>query len=470
MSDDAVLAVAPLLVYGLGRSGSAVVARAREAGESVVFVESRPEGEDVRVAQGLGARRVRDADEALRLTPPPRVCVAAPGVPIDHPDLASLRDAGVDVIGEVVWTLRRSPARTVGVTGTAGKGTVTRWLTDVLIGAGVDAVAGGNIVPALAAVARPEATLVVELSSFQLERAPGLRPDVAVVLNLGVDHLDRHRDVATYHAAKHALVAELDDRSTFVANADDRAVSDWADASRARVRRFSLAGPADAMWDRASDRLRLDGRDLVRAADLRVQGAHQVANALAVALAADALGVSVDRIKDGLLAFGGLPGRYTEVGRLGEVRFVDDSIATRALAVDAALRTGEGPVVWIVGGVDKGGDVASLADAITGRVVLTLGIGASGPAYAAAARAFAPADVAPPGDGAEALAWAVRRAYAHLCEHHEGRGTVLLAPLAASFDQFRDYVERGATFAAAVADLTTELAGADGRTAWTPSS
>ncbi len=447
------LVAAPLLVYGLGRSGGAVVARARAAGEPVVFVESRPEGEDVRLAQGLGARRVRDAAEALRSAPPPRVCVAAPGVPIDHPDLDTLREAGVEVIGEVVWVLRRTPARTVGVTGTAGKGTVTRWVTDVLTGAGVDAVAGGNIVPALAAVARPHATLVVELSSFQLERAPGLRTDVAVVLNLGVDHLDRHGDVATYHAAKHALVRDLDERSVFVANADDARVAAWADASRARVRRFSLVGPADATWDRASDQLRLDGRDLLRAADLGVRGDHQVANALAVALVADALGVPHDRLVAGLLAFRGLPGRYTEVGRVGGVRFVDDSIATRALAVEAALRATDAPVVWIVGGVDKGGDVTSLAHAIVDRVVLTLGIGASGAAYAAAARAFAPAEVAPPGDGPAALAWAVERGYAYLNEHHAGRGTVLLAPLAASFDQFHDYVQRGATFTAAVADL-----------------
>jgi UDP-N-acetylmuramoylalanine--D-glutamate ligase len=171
-----------------------------------------------------------------------------------------------------------------------------------------------------------------------------------------------------------------------------------------------------------------------------------------------------------LRAFRGLPGRFMEVGRLGGVRFVDDSIATRALAVGAALRASEGPVVWIAGGVDKGGDVASLANAIDGRVVLTLGIGASGAAYAQAARAFAPADVAPPGDGPSALAWAVRRGHAHLCEHHGGHGTVLLAPLAASFDQFRDYVERGAVFAAAVADLQRDLETAQGKDAWTPSS
>jgi len=459
----------PLLVYGLGRSGGAVVARARAEGDDVVFVEARPDGDDVRTAEALGARRVTDAAAALALAVRPTVCVAAPGVPIDHPDLQLLRAGGVDVIGEVVWVLRRAPARTVGITGTAGKGTVTRWTADVLVAAGIDAVAGGNLDPALAAVARPGATLVVELSSFQLERAAGLRPDVAVVLNLGADHLDRHRDLATYHAAKRNLVTDLGPDATFVANADDPTVAAWARASRARVRTFALGAPADARWDRTSDHLLLDGRPLLRASDLLVRGPHLVADALAVALATDALGVPRVAIAEGLRAFRGLPGRHVEIGRLGAVRFVDDSIATRPLAVEAALQACEPPVVWLAGGVDKGAEVGALADALRDRVVLTLGIGASGPAYARAAASFARVEVAPPGDGPATLAWAVRRAYAELRDAHDGRGTVLLAPLAASFDQYRDYAHRGAVFRSAVAALAAEVAAEEG-TPWTPSS
>src|SRR5690606_14948099 len=113
------------------------------------------------------------------------LCVAAPGVPIDNPDLELLRRAGVEVIGEVEWVWRTVPGRYLGVTGTAGKGTVTTWLTLALTEVGVEAVAGGNIDPALAAVAQPGFTHVVELSSFQLERCPTFTPDIAVTLNLG---------------------------------------------------------------------------------------------------------------------------------------------------------------------------------------------------------------------------------------------------------------------------------------------
>ena len=461
--------LAPLLVYGLGRSGGAVVARARREGVPVLFYEQRGDGPDVAAALATGAERVVDVGEALGRRPAPRTCVAAPGVPIDHPDLARLRAAGVETIGEVVWVLRRTPARCVGVTGTAGKGTVTRWITDGLLAAGIDAVAGGNIVPALAAVARPDATLVIELSSFQLERAPGLRPDVAVLLNLGVDHLDRHGTVAAYHAAKRNLLRELGPRQTLVGNADDPLVAAWLDDSPARVRRFSLSTRADAFLERDGGLLWLDDAPLLGVGELRVVGEHQVANALATALALDAAGVPRAAIAPALAAFAGLPGRYAEVGRLGGVRFIEDSIATRPLAVAAALRSTPAPLVWIAGGVDKGADVDALGPLLRDRVALTLGVGASGPAYAAAAARYAPAEVIAEPDGPSALHAAVRRGWRELSDRHGGRGAVLLAPLAASFDQFGDYVERATAFRAAVAELARDAVADEGVT-WTPSS
>src|SRR5690606_7633449 len=129
---------------------------------------------------------------------------------------------------EVEWTWRGVPGTYAGVTGTAGKGSVTLWLTQVLCGAGVDAVAGGNNDPALAAVARPGACHVVELSSFQLERCPTFAPEVAIVLNLGEDHLDRHHTLEAYHQAKRNLVDNLGPASTLITNADSPKLEAWA--------------------------------------------------------------------------------------------------------------------------------------------------------------------------------------------------------------------------------------------------
>ena len=457
----------PLLVYGLGRSGSAVVARARHEGEAVLFIERRTDGSDIETACALGAQRIDSVATLLSREPLPYSCVAAPGVPIDHPDLLLLQAAGVDIIGEVLWTLRRNPGRTVGITGTAGKGSVTRWTSDALVAAGVDAVAGGNIDPALAAVARPGATMVVELSSFQLERTPGFAPDIAVVLNLGNDHLDRHGSLEHYHEAKRNLIRHLPASATFIGNADDAKVSHWLKESNAKVRSFSLRSSADAHL--AEETLMLGNTPLLHRSDLQVQGNHQIANALATALILQALGLSHEAIRAGLRGFAGLPGRYSTVGTLGGIRFIEDSIATRSLAVRAALEATSAPVVWLAGGADKGADIAELADAIRGRVTLTLGMGSSGQRFAQAAASYSASDVIPHADGAEAMTAALERAIEHLRSEHGGEGSVLLAPLAASFDQFRDYSDRAATFRRSVAQVAGRMA-RDKGVPWIPSS
>jgi len=474
-----------LLVYGLGRSGGAVVRRARAAGIAVGFVDARPAGPDVDEALALGAQRVLDVG-----TWPAGLCVAAPGVPIDHPDLARLRALGTEVIGEVEWMARTLPARIVGITGTAGKGSVTRWLSDLLVAGGVDAIAGGNLDPALAAVARPHATWVVELSSFQLERCPTLRPDVAVVLNLGVDHLDRHGDVATYHAAKRSLLANLTPEQSFVFDAGDATLRRWAAATPARLLPYATDEQAVALLRAelgiesaasvhvVDDVLRLGDTPLLAASELRVQGRHQHANALAVALAARDLGLEAAAIARGLRAFPGLAGRYAEVGRLAGVRFIDDSIATRELAVAAALATTPAPIVWIAGGVDKGADVEALADLVAERVTLMLGIGRSGAQLCERVGAVTRSERIDASDGRDALRQAVHRAWEVLASEHGAVGSVLLAPLAASFDQFRDYRDRGDAFRAAIAALVEELRAGEAQpgstptrgVTWTPSS
>jgi UDP-N-acetylmuramoylalanine--D-glutamate ligase len=450
-----------VLIYGLGRSGLAAARLVASQGHDVETFDVRTDGEDIATARALGWPPLPSIDASSA-----PVCIAAPGVPIDHPDLARLRARGVEVIGEVAWVQRTVPATMVGVTGTAGKGTTTRWIADTLAAAGVDAVAGGNIDPALAAVARPGATLVVELSSFQLERCPELKPRVAVALNLGEDHIDRHGSVAAYHAAKRNMIRHQDEHDTFVYNADDPLLRGWAEGSPATNRSFSLEHDADARYLRSEGRLLLEGSALLDAAALQVRGEHQIANALAVALACRALGLGHDAIAEGLRAFAGLPGRYASAGSVGEVHFIEDSIATRPLAVAAALRATPGPLVWIAGGRAKGASLEALRTLVRERVALLIGVGEAGPGFARAFGADTATTVCAQADGREALRCAVRRALAFLHDEHGGRGHVLLAPLAASFDQFHDYVDRANTFRDVVADVS----GTSGKeAAWTAS-
>ncbi len=438
------------LVYGLGRSGLAVLRRLADQGTRSAFFDMREAGADVSEALALGSRR---AEAPAATSAEYDLAIAAPGVPIDHPDLRALRAAGTEVIGEVEWVWRTTPGVYIGISGTAGKGSVTRWTADTLAAAGMNAVAGGNIVPALAAVAHPGAVHVVEMSSFQLERCPTFKPDVAVLLNLGEDHIDRHGSVSAYHAAKRNLIANLDARSTFVTNDDDEVLKAWADeaeTSGVNVRRFSLKHEAHA-YRNLGGRLVMDGVPLVHADELHVLGEHQVANALAVALACAAVGADPSAITAGLRAFTGLPGRYSAAGQVGAVRFLEDSIATRPLAVAAALGSTPRPLVWLAGGQAKGADVSGLAGLVAEKVDLLVALGASGPELQALFGDLVPTVLVTEPHGRPAMRRAVEVALEYLDAQHGGAGNVLLAPLAASFDQFNDYADRAAAFREAVA-------------------
>lgn len=440
-----------VLVYGLGRSGTAVSRLLREQGHEVLIYDRDP-GIEVAGLEALGCQRTehpQDAEVAC--------CIAAPGVPYDHPDLIALRARGTQTIGEVEWVYHSIKARFIGITGTAGKGTVTRWVSDTLSAAGQGAVAGGNIEPALAAVARAGRTLVVELSSFQLERCKLFKPDIAVALNLGADHLDRHGSLAAYHAAKRKLIANLTPAETFIYNRDDALLRDWALGTPAKTLSYSLENQADACvrGEGNHTELLLFGQPLLTATQLQVVGRHNLGNALAVALCCAATGLSVADIQRGLRSFRGLPGRYSLVGEVGGIRFIEDSIATRSLAVKAALEATPAPIVWIAGGVDKGTDFSELEPLIKEKVGLFIGIGRCGADFAQKVAPWTKTLVCDASDGDMALQVAACEGVDFLRHASPRGGTVLLAPLAASFDQFSDYRQRAASFRRAVKTLET---------------
>lgn len=442
-----------VLVYGLGRSGGAVARLLRRQNHEVwTYDAAAPQSDDL---AALGCRRTDTP-----LDTPVELCIAAPGVPYDAPDLVALRARGLESIGEVEWVYRSVDAEIIGVTGTAGKTTTTRWLAHALTQAGLDAPAGGNVDPALSAVAEPGATLVTELSSFQLERCPTLKPSVAVILNLGADHLDRHGSVAAYHTAKGQLIANLGASETFIYHQDDPILRTWAAASPARCRGFSACDETAAAH-LAGDTLMLHGEPLLKVSELHLAGQHHLLNALAVALACSAKGLTRKAIREGLKSFTGVPGRYSLVLERAGVRFIDDSIATRTLSVQAALSATPAPIVWLVGGQDKGADLGPLEPLVRERVLHCIGIGAAGKSFTERLSAWTETSYIATKDGETAMLEAVTQAAELL---RAGGGTVLLAPLAASFDQFSDYRARARAFrrAAEVAAPRPRL-----ETAWT---
>jgi len=356
--------------------------------------------------------------------------VPSPGVPPDAAPLAAARAAGVPLLAELElgWrALTEAGSRFIVITGTNGKSTTTALASQVLDAAGIAAVAAGNIGRPLLDVALggpAPAWVVAEASSFQLHDCPTLAPEIGVVTNLAPNHLDRYPDVAAYYADKARLFATATAGSTWVLNADDPAVPGLAGTAPGRRRTFGFRATADARYDTTRDLLLLDGTPLLPRAELPLIGAHNVANALAAAIAA------------GLARATGLPHRLELVRTVDDVQWINDSKSTNVTSTVVALRALARPYLLLLGGRHKGEPYTRLAEAFDGRCrgVIAYGEAASRVLEDLAGRvpllrvqtldeaAEAAGERALPGDA------------------------VLLSPACSSYDQFTDYEARGAAF------------------------
>jgi len=341
------------------------------------------------------------------------------------------------VLTEVEFAWRHRPAAPLAaVTGSNGKSTVTELVARMLRETGQEAAAGGNIGTAASELVLEDGweSWVLEISSFQAELLTAMKPKAAVFLNLSQDHLERHSDLAGYLRAKRRLFAYQSADDVAVLNADDPVVASTPTAARRRT--FSISGPADACLD--GDRLLLYGELLLGANEMRLSGVHNLANALAAALAATSLGATPEAVASALTVFDGLDHRHRTVHIADGVRWVDDSKATNVGATLAALRGyPDGSVHLILGGQAKGQDFSVLLAEVRRAVDKLYLIGEDGPAIGEALEGTASAENCHALD--EAVACARRSAT-------PGQW-VLLAPACASFDQFSDFGERGDRFA-----------------------
>jgi UDP-N-acetylmuramoylalanine--D-glutamate ligase len=469
------LSGARVLVAGAGVSGLSAAAALVEVGARVTVTDARPEA----LADLPPGAEAGDSPDTVPAGT--ALVVTSPGRRPDHPLVAAAAAVGAPLVGEpeLAWWLgqaqQRPPAWLV-VTGTNGKTTTTGMLAAILRAAGRDAVACGNIgYPVVDAVRAGHEVLAVELSSFQLHWSPSVRPLAGCVLNIAHDHLDWHGSMAAYAAAKaRALRADV-----AVAGVDDPgAAALLAEATAPRRVGVTLGAPApgrlgvrdgvlvDRAFSSSSDDP--DGIPLTKAAAVHPAGAPGVVDALAAAALARAAGVGPDAVRAGLDDFRPGPHRGGVVADVGGVRYVDDSKATNPHAAAASLAAqAPAPVVWIVGGLLKGAPVDDLVARHAGRLRAAVVIGADRTEITAALARHAPglpvAEVVPgdhggmtaDGSSADVMTTAVRRAAA-LARPGD---VVLLAPAAASMDQFADYAERGRLFAAAAGSAAGPVTG-----------
>jgi UDP-N-acetylmuramoylalanine--D-glutamate ligase len=430
-----------VVVVGAARSGIAAAELLARRGARVVLTERREAFDDaVRLGQAgieleLGGHTAATFESA-------DLVVVSPGVPTGQPVFESARRRSVEIIGELELASRWVRGPIVAITGTKGKSTTTTLLGRMFREAGRDVLVGGNIgVPLSAQVeaSAPETVHVVEVSSFQLETTVTFRPWIALWLNFAADHLDRHPTVEAYAAAKARIFANQTPADWAVVNADDPTVMARSRGIAARRVTFSPSGDL-------ADGFLVDGAWIVRRTHTTVEqilpvsavelaGRHMLNNVVAAAAVATVAGVSARAMTDALRGFHGLEHVMEPVGRIGDVRFVNDSKATNVEAARRSIESFEG-VVAVVGGRFKGGDLRELRAPLLAHGRGVIAIGEAAPLVREALH-----DVVPVVN-ASSMGEAVARAY----EAARPDGVVLLAPACASFDWFKDYAERGRVF------------------------
>ena len=441
-------------VAGLARSGTAATRLLRASGIPV-YVSDAGAGEVLAEAanalrQEAGAPvTVETGGHDLSRIAASAALVLSPGIPPEAPPVAAARAAGVPILAEAqlgLGAMAEIPA--IIITGTNGKTTTTALVDHLLRVAGRRSCAAGNIGNPLSAVAmidpRPE-WLAVELSSFQLHDCPDLAPTAGILTNLAPDHLDRYPTLAAYFADKARLFANAGPDSLWISNLDDV-------DSRAMVRRvpgrhlaFSTAPGhrADGWYDREADRLVLAGQPLLDRTELPLLGDHNVANALAAALAVHAVGVDRTLIGQGLATFRALRHRMEPVREVNNVLWINDSKATNVASTRVAIQAMARPFVLLLGGRHKGEPYTELVGPLCrhGQAVIAYGEAGDliehdlGPAIRVV-RGTTFEDVVAKAKVLAQPGWAV-----------------LLSPACSSYDMFDNYEQRGATFRALVEEM-----------------
>jgi len=440
-----------VLVVGLARTGVATALFCAAHNAIVSATEKRDESE-----LGDAPDRLRKAGVALELGGHTEktflaqdLIVPSPGVPADDPFLVLARSKRITLWSEIELAYRFLEGRLIGITGSNGKTTTATLVHHILRAAAMDAFLAGNVgTPLIGEVEKMNAgsVAVVELSSFQLELIEKFRPNIGALLNLTPDHLDRHKTMEAYGAAKARIFENQTELDAAILNADDAASVKYV-PKKAQIFWFSRQKrvPQGACLNGDEIVVVHHGKEdrVMKVEQLALPGAHNLENVLAAVLIARLAGVDTATIKNAIKSFRGVEHRLEFVAEIGGVRYYNDSKATNVDATLKALEAFPGRVLIVLGGKDKGSDYTVLRKPLQARAVLALLIGAAADKIESQIAGSVAIEQAGTMDRAvETAATAARPG-----------DVVLLAPACASFDQFQNYEERGRVFKELVRQL-----------------
>ena len=441
-----------LTILGAKESGMGAALLAKRRGLEVFVSDAGPIGEAQRTLLkqediafeegGHTLERVLDTDELLK----------SPGIPQEAAVVRAARERGIPVIGEIEFASRYTNAPVIGITGSNGKTTTTLLTHHILTRAGLDAGLGGNVGRSWAGLLadRDHAWWVLELSSFQLDDVKDFKPHIAVLLNITPDHLDRYGgSMERYADSKFRIGLTQGPEDHFIHCADDAVIGKGLERHALKARRwpFSIERELEQGAYLKNDEIHIhtdQNTFHMSILELALQGRHNVYNSMAAGIAARVLEIRKEVVRESLSDFQNVEHRLEHVALVNGIEFINDSKATNVNSTWYALESMDKPVIWIVGGVDKGNDYDALMELVRGRVKAIICLGTDN---AKLHEAFG--GLGKPMTDAASAQQAVQAAY----DLGEPGDVVLLSPACASFDLFENYEDRGRRFKAAVRGL-----------------
>jgi UDP-N-acetylmuramoylalanine--D-glutamate ligase len=442
-----------VLVVGLGKSGLAAARFLKARGARVTVSDARPATLIAELSDLLDEGFMVEAGSHGLLTFRRQdLIVVSPGVPQSTPELMTVRAMGAHIIGELELGAEYLQGEVIAITGSNGKTTTTTLVGEILKAAGRPTLVGGNIglpVTAMVDESTAESWSVIEVSSFQLETVETFKPRIAMVLNITPDHLDRHGTFEAYATAK-ARITEFQTAEDFlVLNAEDLETQKVAAKTKAQIYWFSARRQikqgafvhGESIFFAAKEGAKPE--PVMPVVEITLAGAHNVENVLAAVCAARLAGVPSETIRSAVAAFKAVEHRLEFVREVAGVRYYNDSKATNVDATMKAIGAFSGGVQLILGGKDKDSDYTTLAALVRERVKTVITIGSAAQKIEHQLVGVVKIERAETLERAVALAQTISVA----------GDTVLLAPACASFDQFKNYEERGSVFKQLVAAL-----------------
>ncbi|MDA0929843.1 MAG: UDP-N-acetylmuramoyl-L-alanine--D-glutamate ligase [Bacteroidetes bacterium] len=445
-----------ILVLGAGESGMGAAFLARKKGLTCLVSDAKSIGNAEQIQLLEWGAQVEEKGHSLAADLLPDAVVKSPGIPNESPIVQSFLRKGVPVISEIEFAGRYTKAKLTGITGTNGKTTTTHLVHHIYSHAGLNVAMGGNVGTSFARLvaeeSKPVDHYVLEVSSFQLDNTPTTRFHTAILLNITPDHLDRYQyNFERYADAKINLLTNQTAEDFYIFCAEDQGALDALKRNQHKLEGQPLSfgiqhQPGLAAWTDSTNMYIKDNHltlDML-ISDLALPGKHNLYNSMAAGIAARVQEIKKEEIREALSDFQNIEHRMEFVLKIKGMDFINDSKATNINAAWYALDCYDGPLIWIVGGVDKGNDYSALRDLVQSKVKAIICLGKDNEKIRSAFHGLVPEWME-----TQSMEEAVKGAY------YLGKAgdTVLLSPACASFDLFDNYEDRGRKFKTAVRNL-----------------